>query len=156
MNQKRIQKPKRIISFLCIFLFTNLWGFCQNTETTNQELMFKQIKSLQIYLLNNIDLLCGNEENLSFNIDTIFCSNSNNVSPGEESLICSDKMIIYKPYGDYIPGSFYTDTKIELLNNEENIYSLQIQTVGNRYEYFECTEIYYFIYRNNKWERTTY
>jgi len=145
------------ISFLVSFLFFGLSVFSQNAVADSQKALFENISSFQQFVLSNLNLQCGNEENLNFTVDSsLYINNNSSEEEPERKLRCDENMIIYQPYGEFVPGSYYSETKIEILDVDEIIFSIQVTIVGNRYEYYECTEIYYFKLSNETWERITY
>lgn len=127
---------------------------CGQTSSDSVKLC-TNIESLHNAMLNEIDFKCGSVENIDF-LKYLKLEEQDELEEENPKLIFDDNSIIFRPYGEYVPGRHYTQTQITLLDEEELIFKVVITTVGSRYEYFECEETYYFISENNKWVLTSY
>jgi len=150
-------KLKKVIISIVIAIYPMTGLFCQIDSSFISNLnSFQKYSSDELNLVSKIS--CGTSENLDFlkSIDDLQNKNAEGELDEGPELSIADSLIIYKPYGDYKPREPYTQTVIELLEKDPLVILLEITTIGDFYNYFECRERYYFMLTDGEWQQISY
>lgn len=136
-----------------------LCTFCTILHSQPDSNIFFNIDSFVKYITEDLKLVskisCGTEENIDFSGLSELIKNQNTIDE-DPKLVVTDSLIVFKPYGEYIPRQPYTQTTIELLEASPLTILLEINTIGSYYDYFECIEKYYFSFIDGEWQQTSY